>query len=217
MLDTWINAIPLMQQDYHTELLNTVAEMRQTTIIYPPQDKVLYALALMPFDEVKVVLLGQDPYHGPNQAHGLSFSVPEGVRTPPSLRNIFKEIQTDIYQGESKKFSPDLTRWAEQGVLLLNSALTVEAGKAASHKKLGWHKLTDEIVAELSNQREHLVFMLWGRHAQSKRTLIDGDKHLILEAVHPSPLSAKSGFFGCKHFSQANTYLQTHGLTSIEW
>lgn len=217
MLESWVESIPLMQQGYHKVLLNTVATIRQNATIYPPQDQIFNALELIPFDQVKIVLLGQDPYHGPGQAHGLSFSVPEGTKIPPSLRNIFKEIQSDIYDGKPQNFSTDLTRWAKQGVLLLNAALTVEANKAASHKNLGWHKLTDEIVKELNHQREHLVFMLWGRHAQSKRDFIDSNKHLILEAPHPSPLSANRGFLGCKHFSQANSYLEAHTLSPIEW
>ncbi len=216
-MNSWLNHIPLMQSGYHQELLNKVSELRENHTIYPTSNKIFYALELTPFDKVKVILLGQDPYHGEGQAHGLSFSVPDGTRTPPSLRNIFKEITTDIYEGVPQTSSTDLTRWAEQGILLLNAALTVEAKKAGSHKKLGWHKLTDQIVEELSKQREHLVFILWGAHAQSKRSLIDADKHLVLESVHPSPLSAKRGFFGCRHFSQTNAYLEQHGFTPINW
>jgi len=143
--------------------------------------------------------------------------VPEGVKTPPSLRNIFKEIVSDIYRGEPQEFSTDLSRWAKQGVLLLNASLTVVAKKAASHKNLGWQRLTDQIVAQLSQQREHLVFILWGAHARSKKPLLDPHKHLVLEAVHPSPLSASQGFFGCRHFSKTNKYLETHGLEPIVW
>jgi uracil-DNA glycosylase len=197
--------------------MEQVAALRETTTVYPPADQVFSALALTPFEAVQVVIVGQDPYHGPGQAHGLAFSVPEDVRTPPSLRNIFKEIRDDVYGGESRTFSPNLTRWAEQGVLLLNAALTVEAGKAGSHRRLGWHRLTDQIIAQVSDQLEHRVFMLWGRHAQSKRQFIDGERHRILAAAHPSPLSAYRGFFGCRHFSQANAYLTQHGGTPIDW
>ena len=216
-MKVWQEVVPLMQAGYHEQLLAAVDEMRQTETVYPPQELILNALQLTPFYEVRVVLVGQDPYHGPGQAHGLAFSVPEGVKTPPSLRNILKEIRADVYHGEERPCSTDLTRWARQGVLLLNSTLTVLAGKPASHKKLGWTRLTDQIIEQLSRQRQNLVFMLWGRHAQSKRPLIDGERHLVLEAAHPSPLSARKGFFGCKHFSTANAYLQNHGLAPVEW
>jgi uracil-DNA glycosylase len=206
-----------MAEGYHRDLREKVNAMRETKTIYPPPGRVLYALAVTPFDVVRVVIVGQDPYHGPGQANGLAFSVPEDVKAPPSLRNIFKEVRRDVYDGEQKAFSPDLTRWAEQGVLLLNVSLTVEAGKAGSHSALGWRRLTDQIIAQLSAEREHLVFMLWGNHAQSKRELIDDDRHLILEAAHPSPLSAQRGFFGCGHFSQANAYLVAHGSAPVVW
>ncbi|MBN1878113.1 MAG: uracil-DNA glycosylase [Anaerolineae bacterium] len=216
-MKTWRDMIPLWHSGYVDEMLSKVDALRTTITIYPPPEQVFTAFELTPFDKVQVVLVGQDPYHGPGQAQGLAFSVPEGIRIPPSLRNIFKEITQDIYQGKVRPFSTDLTRWATQGVFLLNAALTVEAGKAASHKDLGWHTFTDEVIIQLSLKREHLVFLLWGRHAQSKRPLIDAGKHLILEATHPSPLSARNGFFGCKHFSQANAYLAMHGGTPIVW
>ncbi len=216
-LETWTEAVPAMRNGLHVALLARVAVMRLTTPIYPAQERVLRALELTDFNAVRVVILGQDPYHGPGQADGLAFSVPEGVQAPPSLRNIFEEIQRDVYGGQPQPFSTDLSRWARQGVLLLNAVLTVEAGKAASHQGLGWEPLTDEIVATLAQQREHLVFMLWGRFAQSKRRLIDGRKHLILEAPHPSPLSASQGFLGCGHFSKANRYLVEHGFAPIQW
>ncbi len=216
-MQTWIEHVPLMRDGYHETLLAKVAEMRESQTIYPPQERVLYALDMTPFNEVQIVILGQDPYHGEGQAHGLAFSVPEGVTAPPSLRNIFKEIVQDVYNGEPRDFSPDLTRWAKQGVLLLNAILTVEAGQAASHHKLGWQKLTDQIVAQLSQERAHLVCMLWGRKAQAKTKVLDPEKHLILEAPHPSPLSARRGFFGCAHFSKANEYLRQHGGTDIVW
>lgn len=216
-LNTWIESVPLMQQGYHQELLDKVDALRDGKTIYPPPEQVLYALEVTPFDAVKVVIVGQDPYHGAGQAHGLAFSVPEEVKAPPSLRNIFKEIAQDVYDGTLPTDNTDLSRWAEQGVLLLNASLTVEAGNAGSHSKLGWMALTDGIIANLSNRREHLVFMLWGRFAQSKAELIDGDRHLILEAAHPSPFSAHRGFFGCAHFSKANAYLRAHGEAPIVW
>jgi uracil-DNA glycosylase len=216
-LETWETRVPLLAEGYHREMLATVDELRQTTTIYPPPGRVFYALAMTPFHAVRVVIVGQDPYHGPGQADGLAFSVPEVVKAPPSLRNIFKEVQRDVYDGQPRSFSTDLTRWAKQGVLLLNASLTVEAGKAASHRDLGWHRLTDQIIAQLSAGRESLVFMLWGSHAQSKRPLIAAPRHLVLEAPHPSPLSAHRGFFGCGHFSQANAYLVAHGHAPIVW
>ncbi len=224
-METWLQNIPLMRAGYHKEMLRKVAHIREEKTVYPPQDKVLYALKVTPFDDVQAVILGQDPYHGEGQAMGLAFSVPEEVPAPPSLRNIFKEIQNSFMEGlltevippSSPAFSTDLSRWAKQGVLLLNAILTVEAGQAASHKDLGWQRLSDAIIAQLSARREHLVFMLWGRKAQAKKSLIDPERHLILEAPHPSPLSAHRGFFGCGHFSTANAYLREHGGTPITW
>ncbi len=198
-------------------LIQRVEKLRQTRAIYPPGDRVFRALELTPFNDVRAVILGQDPYHGEGQAHGLAFSVPDGVKAPPSLRNIFKEVANDIYGGAPPAFSTDLERWARQGVLLLNSSLTVEAGRAGSHQKLGWHALTDQIVETLSQHRRYLVFILWGAHAQSKRALIDADRHRVLESAHPSPLSAYRGFFGCRHFSQANAYLAAHEQAPITW
>lgn len=216
-LATWADVVPAMRGGLHVAMLARVATLRLTSVIYPAQERVLRALELTDFNAVRVVILGQDPYHGPNQADGLAFSVPEGIQAPPSLVNIFKEIQRDVYGGEERAFSTDLSRWAQQGVLLLNAVLTVEAGKAASHQGLGWEPLTDDIVATIAQKREHVVFMLWGRFAQSKRRLIDGRKHLILEAAHPSPLSASQGFMGCGHFSKANAYLVQHGYAPIVW
>ena len=215
---TWQKAIPLLRVEHGIgELLNKVMALRQNATIYPPQNQILNALALTPFNRVKVVVLGQDPYHGVRQAHGLAFSVPEGAETPPSLRNIFKEIATDVYGSDPPAFSNDLTRWAKQGVLLLNSTLTVAEGHAGSHQHLGWQTLTDQIVQILCIRRRHLVFLLWGSHAQEKAAFIDADRHLLLTAVHPSPLSAYRGFFGCRHFSRTNDYLTTHGKTPINW
>ncbi len=215
-LATWSDVVPAMRNGLHVALLARVATMRLTTPIFPAQERVLRALELTDFEAVRVVILGQDPYHGPGQADGLAFSVPEGVPAPPSLRNIFEEIQRDVYGGQPQPFSTDLSRWARQGVLLLNAILTVEAHKAASHHGLGWEGLTDDIVKTIAARREHVVFMLWGRFAQNKRHLIDGRRHLILEAAHPSPLSA-AGFMGCGHFSKANQYLIEHGFAPIQW
>ncbi len=213
----WLDAVPLLADGYHLEMLDTVAARRAQETVYPAPERVFYALERTPFDAVRVVLVGQDPYHGPGQADGLAFSVPEGVPAPPSLRNIFKEIVQEVYGGASPSFSTDLTRWADQGVLLLNTYLTVAAGKPGSHRRLGWEVLTDGMIAALNERRTGLVFMLWGAHAQSKRGLIDGERHLILEAPHPSPLSAHRGFFGCGHFSQANAYLRAQGRREIVW
>ncbi len=183
--------------------------------IFPPESLVYRALELTPIERVRVVILGQDPYHGPGQANGLAFSVNKGVRLPPSLQNIYKEIERDL--NTKKDFTNgDLELWATQGVLLLNSALTVEEGKPGSHKAK-WERATDHIIKKVSDQASHVVFMLWGAFAQSKKPLIDASKHLILEAPHPSPLSAHRGFLGCAHFSKCNAYLETHNLKPIEW
>ena len=177
---------------------------------------VFNALNLTPFDKVKVVILGQDPYHGNGQAHGLSFSVPDRINPPPSLVNIFKEIESDL-NVKIQKTNDNLENWAKQGVLLLNAILTVRANNPASHRNLGWEKLTNAVIKALSNKREHIVFLLWGKFAQEKENLIDASKHLILKAPHPSPFSANSGFFGCKHFSKTNDYLIKTGQTPIDW
>lgn len=202
-------------QPYFTELAATVRQAYLAEAIYPPPQLVFNAFAHTPFDRVRVVILGQDPYHGPGQAHGLSFSVPEGVRTPPSLLNMYKEIKSDL--GISIPQSGNLERWADQGVLLLNATLTVRAGLAGSHQGLGWEEFTDAVIQKLSDEKEHLVFMLWGRYAQDKGKNIDNTKHLILKAAHPSPLSAHNGFFGCRHFSQGNDYLAEHGIKPVVW
>lgn len=183
--------------------------------VYPPPKLIFNAFTLTPFDEVKVVILGQDPYHGKGQAHGLCFSVPEGVRTPPSLQNIYKELQTDL--GITKRQTGNLEHWAKQGVLLLNATLTVRAGKPGSHQGKGWEAFTDAVIRKLNDEREHLVFMLWGNYAKQKGAFIDRDKHLVLEAAHPSPYSAHNGFFGCRHFSKANEYLMKYNFESIKW
>lgn len=183
--------------------------------IFPRREDIFAAFARAPFSSVKVVVLGQDPYHGDGQAHGLSFSVPVGVATPPSLVNIFKEIERDLHL--PRPAHGCLNFWADQGVLLLNAVLTVEEGLAASHQEKGWEGFTDEVIKTLSREREHLVFMLWGAYAQKKAKLIDATMHLVLTSVHPSPLSAYRGFLGCGHFSQANAYLVQHGLSPIDW
>ena len=182
--------------------------------IFPPGSQIFRAFDLTPVDKVKVVILGQDPYHGPGQAHGLSFSVPEGVPAPPSLKNIFKEIETDM--GVRMSGYPNLENWARQGVLLLNAVLTVRSGEAVSHSKIGWEQFTDAVIRYVSNNCEGVVFMLWGNFARGKRELIDASRHCVLEAAHPSPL-ARGAFFGCRHFSRANAWLTAAGRTPIDW
>ena len=189
-------------------------EIRNGKTIFPPGPMIFNAFRLTPFDKVKVVILGQDPYHNPGEAMGLCFSVPQDVKMPPSLKNIFKEIQHDT--GVKVSDHGDLTRWAEQGVFLLNAMLTVEKNKAGSHKDIGWQNFTDAVIHSLSSYRQNIVFMLWGNFAKSKKHLIDSTKHLVLEAAHPSPL-AGGAYFGCRHFSQANDYLKMHGINSVHW
>ncbi|HRN49731.1 MAG TPA: uracil-DNA glycosylase [Anaerolineales bacterium] len=203
------------EKPYFAQLANFVrAEYKQFTI-YPPGGKIFNAFDACPFDAVKVVILGQDPYHGPGQANGLSFSVNDGVPLPPSLQNIYKEMQADL--GSQPPASGDLARWAEQGVLLLNATLTVRRGAAASHQGKGWEEFTDAALHKLSQEREHLVFILWGAYARRKGAFIDRMKHLVLEAAHPSPLSAHNGFFGSQPFSKTNAYLQQYGIEPVEW
>ncbi len=192
-----------------------LAEKAAGHTVYPKGSDIFRAFNLTPLDKAKVVILGQDPYHGPGQAHGLCFSVPQGVKAPPSLVNIFKEIKTDI--GPHSSIDTDLSRWAEQGVLLLNSMLTVRAHEAGSHRQFGWERFTDAAIAALSREREGLVFLLWGNFAINKARLIDQTKHLVLTAPHPSPLSAHHGWFGNKHFSQTNKWLINRGQSAIEW
>ncbi len=200
---------------YFAQLVNFVHEEYSKNTCYPPGRLIFNAFNLCPFDKVKVVIIGQDPYHEPGQAHGLCFSVNEGVKFPPSLENIFKEIQNDI--GCPPPTSGSLVRWAEQGVLLLNATLTVRARMAGSHQRHGWEEFTDAAIKTLSRDREHLVFILWGSYAQGKEILIDSSKHLILKSPHPSPLSAYRGFFGNHHFSKTNEYLKTNGISPIIW
>jgi uracil-DNA glycosylase len=203
------------EEPYFQELAAFVKAEYAAETVYPHPKNIFSAFTLTPFDQVKVVILGQDPYHGPSQAHGLSFSVTEGVRNPPSLRNIFKEIESDL--GVQPDESGNLERWAKQGALLLNATLTVRAGAAGSHQGKGWERFTDAVIRKLSDEREHIVFMLWGNYARSKKALIDSTKHCIIESAHPSPLSAHNGFFGSKPFSKANAYLKTHGIEPIDW
>ncbi|MFT4072423.1 MAG: uracil-DNA glycosylase [Dysgonamonadaceae bacterium] len=203
------------EKEYFVRLTEFVREEYRTKKVFPPAKLIFNAFEHTPFDKVKVVILGQDPYHNDGQAHGLSFSVNEGIPQPPSLVNIFKEIQSDL--GISVPVSGNLTRWADQGVLLLNASLTVVAHQANSHQGKGWENFTDAAIRKLSEERDHLVFLLWGSYAQKKALFIDGSKHLVLKAPHPSPLSVYRGFFGCKHFSQANTYLVQTGQTPVQW
>ncbi|MBL1409625.1 uracil-DNA glycosylase [Sphingobacterium faecale] len=215
--ESWDNVLkPLFKQDYMRSLSAFVQHERREYVVYPPQDLVFNAFRLTPLSEVKVVILGQDPYHNVGQAHGLSFSVPDGVMHPPSLKNIFAELTTDI-PGFVYPKSGNLTKWAEQGVLLLNATLTVRAHQAASHQKHGWEEFTDQVIAQLSKTMDNVVFLLWGSYAQKKSVLIDHNKHLILKAVHPSPLSVYRGFFGSKHFSKSNDYLAEKGRGIIDW
>lgn len=204
------------EKPYFKELTDFVKKEYEKGGIYPAPKNIFRAFELTPFDSVKVVILGQDPYHGPRQAIGLSFAVSEGVRNPPSLQNIFKEIQSDL--GTSLVHDDgDLSRWAEQGVLLLNATLTVRAANAGSHQGKGWEEFTDAVIQKLSDEREHLVFILWGNYARAKGARIDRSKHLVIESAHPSPFSAANGFFGSKPFSKANKYLEKQGEKPINW
>lgn len=200
---------------YFTQLTQFIKEEYSTQEVYPKGKEIFNAFTHCPFDKVKVVILGQDPYHGLGQAHGLSFSVREGVPFPPSLLNIFKEINRDLDQ--SMPANGNLTRWADQGVLLLNATLTVRASEAGSHQKKGWENFTDAVIQRLASQKSNIVFMLWGAYAQKKAAFIDEFKHLKLHAPHPSPLSAHRGFIGCGHFTLANDYLEQNGLSKIIW
>jgi uracil-DNA glycosylase len=205
------------QKDYFKDTLAYVEQKRsQGVTVYPPQELVFNAFKITPFDQVKVVILGQDPYHGPNQAHGLCFSVLPGIKSPPSLVNMYKELADSIAEFEIPSHG-FLQPWAEQGVLLLNTVLTVEQGQAHSHKHLGWETFTDKVVQGLSDESEGIVFLLWGSHAQKKGSTIDASKHFVLKAPHPSPLSAHRGFFGCKHFTRTNEILIEQGKEPINW
>jgi len=206
----------VFKQDYYQQLLEFLEyESAHNKTIYPPKDQIFSAFDLSSFNNTKVIILGQDPYHNEGQAHGLSFSVPEGVSIPPSLRNIYQELESDLNIKPEK--NGDLTRWATQGVLLLNSVLTVERNSPGSHAKSGWVDFTDTVIDILNEQKHNLVFLLWGAYAQQKSELIDQNKHLVLTAAHPSPFSAHKGFFGCKHFSKTNDYLKIHRQQVINW
>ena len=214
--ESWKEAlIPEFSKDYFIRLTDFVRKEYHETTVYPPGKLIFNAFNLCPFDKVKVVIIGQDPYHGPGQAHGLCFSVNDGIQPPPSLVNIFKEINSDL--GKPIPQSGNLTRWAEQGVLLLNATLTVRAHQAGSHQKRGWEEFTEAVIRKLAEEKSNLVFILWGSYAQKKGAFIDRNKHLVLTSVHPSPLSAYNGFFGNHHFSLANDYLVKNGKTAIDW
>lgn len=214
--NSWKNKLSEeFQKSYFKDLTSFVKEEFQSQTIYPKGKEIFQAFESCPWDNVKVVILGQDPYHGPGQAHGLSFSVREGVPFPPSLLNIFKEINKDL--GKPIPSHGDLSKWAKQGVLLLNATLTVRAHQAGSHHGKGWEEFTDAVIRQIASQKEHVVFMLWGAYAQKKGAFISSEKHCVLKAPHPSPLSAHRGFLGCGHFSQANAYLKSKGIEEIVW
>ena len=200
---------------YFKKLTAQVQEAYSNNQVFPPEEQIFNAFALCPFNRVRVVILGQDPYHGPGQANGLSFSVKDGVSIPPSLINIYKEIESDL--GIPAPKSGNLEGWAKQGVLLINATLTVECGQPNSHQNFGWEQFTDAAIRAISDQKEHVVFLLWGKFAQNKASLIDETKHLILKAPHPSPFSAHTGFLGCKHFSKVNDYITSHKGKPIDW
>ena len=214
--DSWYEILEdEFEKPYFLSLIDQVRQEYKTKNIFPKAGSIFKAFNLTPLDSVKVVILGQDPYHGPGQAQGLCFSVPKGIKRPPSLVNIFKEIRSDL--GIELSSEGCLEAWAHQGVFLLNSSLTVEESCPNSHKNLGWTVFTDHVIEKLSRVRENLVFLLWGGFAKKKAEIIEADKHLVLEAAHPSPLSAFNGFFGCRHFSKANSYLESNGIDKIDW
>jgi len=214
--ESWKNILKAeFEMPYFGELKQFLVEEKKKFVVYPPGALIFSAFNHTPFNKVKVVILGQDPYHGPGQAHGLCFSVPDGVKPPPSLVNIFKEIETDL--GIKMPATGNLINWAEQGVLLLNATLTVRASQAGSHQKKGWELFTDSVIRTVSQHLEGVVFLLWGNYAQAKTPLIDTQKHFILKAAHPSPLSAHNGFLGCRHFSKTNELLVKQGKTPIDW
>jgi uracil-DNA glycosylase len=214
--DSWIELLEEeFNKSYFRELWDFIVNDQSQSVIYPPENQIYAAFQHTSFHKVKVVLLGQDPYHGPAQAHGLCFSVPEGIVPPPSLVNIFKELKEDT--GIPVPTHGNLTKWAQQGVLLLNTTLTVRANHAGSHQKKGWEVFTDRVIETLSKNGNPKVFLLWGNYAQQKSVLIDKKKHLVLKTVHPSPLSAYRGFFGCRHFSKTNEFLISHNLSPIDW
>jgi len=214
--ESWLEALrDEFEKDYFKSLKSFLKEEKSNHIIYPPGNKIFTAFNLCPLNAVKVVIIGQDPYHGPGQAHGLSFSVPPGIAIPPSLRNIYKEINEDLGIPIAK--TGNLEKWAAQGVLMLNAILTVRANQAASHHNRGWERFTDTAIKTISDLRAGIVFLLWGNFAISKKKLINTEKHFVLTSVHPSPLSASRGFFGCKHFSKTNKILRENGIGEIDW
>lgn len=212
----WYQALKAeFESPYFANIKAFLIEEKKNHIVYPPSRLIFNAFNLTPFDKVKVVILGQDPYHNVGQAHGLAFSVPDGIQPPPSLQNIFKELNSDIGMEIPQK--GNLENWAKEGVLLLNASLTVRANMAASHARIGWQQFTDAAIRALSDKKEHLVFILWGNYAIAKENLIDHSKHLVLKTVHPSPLSANRGFFGCHHFSRTNQFLINNGIQPVNW
>lgn len=214
--ESWkLRLIDEFTKPYFSELKKFLVEEKKQHQVYPPSSNIFEAFRLTPFEKVKVVILGQDPYHGDGQAHGLSFSVPIGVKPPPSLQNIFKELKTDVNRAITT--NGNLESWAKQGVLLLNATLTVRAKTPGSHQNKGWEQFTDSVIECISEEKSNVVFMLWGSYAQNKGIKIDAKKHLVLQAAHPSPFSAHRGFLGCKHFSKANAYLQEKGIGEIDW
>lgn len=214
--ENWYEALKNeFESAYFADIKTFLIEEKRQHIVYPPSALIFNAFNLTPFDKVKVVILGQDPYHNVGQAHGLAFSVPDNIAKPPSLQNIFKELKQDLGIEISEK--GNLEKWAQEGVLLLNASLTVRANMAASHAKIGWQRFTDAAIKALSEKKENLVFILWGNYAIAKENLIDHEKHLILKTVHPSPLSASRGFFGCRHFSKTNEYLISKNIKPIDW
>ena len=216
MEESWHRRLaPEFEKPYFEALTTFIRQEYTSGPCYPPGRLIFHAFEATPFDKVKVVILGQDPYHEPGQAHGLCFSVPDGIALPPSLKNIYAEIQSEL--GVTPPSSGDLNRWAAQGVLLLNATLTVRRGQAASHQGRGWETLTDAAIQSLAREREHIVFMLWGSYAGKKAAFIDPQKHLVLTSAHPSPLSAYRGFFGNHHFQLCNDYLAAHGIEPIKW
>ncbi len=212
----WLEAVGgEFRKPYYRKLYEFVKNEYESRVIYPPSGEIFSALHLTPLKRVKVVILGQDPYHEAGQAHGLSFSVPKGQAIPPSLKNIYKELQSDL--GCRIPNNGYLKKWADEGVLLLNSVLTVRSGAAASHQNKGWETFTDRIIQAVNDEDRPVVYMLWGRYARAKKAILDNEKQLILEAAHPSPLSANNGFFGCRHFSRCNAFLEENGLEPIDW
>ena len=214
--ESWKSRLQVeFEKDYFVTLTEFVRQEYNNYVVFPPASLIFNAFNLCPFGNIKAVIIGQDPYHGPGQAHGLCFSVREGIEFPPSLINIFKEIESDL--GLCKPHSGNLERWAKQGVLLLNATLTVRAHQAGSHQRKGWEQFTDSVISHINSEKQNIVFFLWGSYAQKKGETIDRTRHLVLESVHPSPLSASRGFFGNRHFSRCNEYLSDHGIQPVDW